>query len=580
MKAQSIQLHNYRSIRDLSVVLDDYSLLVGENNTGKTALLSAIRTFYEEGGAKFSRDIDFPKFSTDDNESWIEISYRTTDDEQETLKAEYCYPDNILRVRRYFQSDNKELVKANQSNIYSYENGKLSTSLFYGAKNVSQAKLGSVLYIPEVNRSDDTLKLSGPSPFRDMVNFAMKRAVLDSECFGDLQDAFTTFNEHFKDEATADGLSVSSLIEEVNREIAHWKIRFGVDVNPLRPEDIVKTLLTHYIEDEHLDGQRVNLGSYGQGLQRHLIYTLIRLSAGCVEPRAEKKKEFTPDFTLILFEEPEAFLHPSQQERINRSLRTLATEQNQQVIITTHSPRFVSKQVSDLTSIIRLQKTGAITERFQISRDQLEKILDQSRGLYQHFSDMLQQNHVPEPLKKKIRSKCLVGDSPDDEDPALENEAIRFILWLNPERASLFFAQHVVLCEGATEKAMFEYLIDTAWQDLADKNIYVADALGKFNIHRHMALLSGFGIQHSVLFDRDRDADYHQVVNSFIEENRTDLTIQIESFPDCLEDFLEIPGAKRQDLKQLHVISKLRNGEITAKKITELRQMFERLLGR
>ena len=578
MKAQIIQLHNYRSIRDVSATLDDYSLLVGENNTGKTALLSAIRAFYEEGGAKFSRDIDFPKFPTDDNESWIEIAYRTTDEEEETLKAEYHSPDRTLRVRRYFQSDNKDLVKANQSNIYGYENGTLSTSFFYGAKNVSQAKLGSVLYIPEVNRSDDALKLSGPSPFRDMVNFVMKRAVLDSGSFGGLQAAFTTFNEQFKEEASVDGFSVNSLIEEINREVAHWKIRFGVDVNPLRPEDIVKTLLTHYIEDENLDGKRVSLGSYGQGLQRHLIYTLIRLSARFVEPRTEKKKEFAPDFTLILFEEPEAFLHPSQQERLNGSLRTLAAERTQQILITTHSPRFVSKQVSELTSIIRLQKTGAVTERFQLSGAQLETMLDRNRGLYQRFSNMLQDPDVPDPFKAKIRSRGL-GEGSPGEDPGLEDEATRFLLWLNAERASLFFARHVVLCEGPTEKAMFEYLIDTAWRDLGDRNVYVADALGKFNIHRHMALLSGIGIRHSVLFDRDRDADIHGVVNSFIDENRTDLTIQIESFPDCLEDFLGIPHAKRRDLKPLHVISKLRNGAIASDKIAGLRQMFERLVG-
>jgi predicted ATP-dependent endonuclease of OLD family len=577
MKAQSIQLHNYRSMRDLSVALDDYSLLVGENNTGKTALLSAIRSFYEEGGAKFSRDIDFPKFPTDDNESWIEIAFRTTDEEQETLKAEYRSPDGTLRVRRYFQSDNKDLVKANQSNIYGYENGTLSASLFYGAKNVSQAKLGSVLYIPEVNRSDEALKLSGPSPFRDMVNFVMKRAVLGSGSFGDLQAAFTTFNKQFK-EASADGFSVSNLIEEINREVAHWKIHFGVDINPLRPEDIVKTLLTHYIEDENLDGKRVSLGSYGQGLQRHLIYTLIRLSARFVEPRAEKKNEFAPDFTLILFEEPEAFLHPSQQERLSGSLRTLAAVRTQQVIITTHSPRFVSKQVSELTSVIRLQKTGAVTERFQLSEAQVVTMLDRNRGLYQRFSNKLQDPDVPDPLKAKIRKQGLGEDSPG-EDPGLEDEATRFLLWLNAERASLFFARHVVLCEGPTEKAMFEYLIDTAWQDLGDRNVYVADALGKYNIHRHMALLSGLGIRHSVLFDRDRDADIHAVVNSFIDENRTDLTTQIESFPDCLEDFLGIQRAKRKDLKPLHVISKLRNGAIASDKITELRQMFERLLG-
>ena len=577
MKVQTIQLHNFRSIQDLNVALDDYSLLVGENNTGKTALLSAVRTFYEEGGAKSTRDIDFPKFPTDDNESWIEIAYRTTDEEQETLKTEYRSTDRRLRVRRYFQSDNKDLVKANQSNIYGYENGTLSTSLFYGAKNVSQAKLGSVLYIPEVNRSDDALKLSGPSPFRDMVNFVMRRAVLDSQSFGDLHTAFTTFNEQFKEEASTDGFSVSSLIEDINREVAHWKICFGVDVNPLRPEDIVRTLLTHYIEDENLDGKRVSLGSYGQGLQRHLIYTLIRLSARFVEPRAEKRKEFAPDFTLILFEEPEAFLHPSQQERLNASLRTLATEPTQQILITTHSPRFVSKQVSELTSIIRLQKTAAVTERFQLTGDQLATMLDRNRGLYQRFSNMLQDPAVSAPLKAMIRGKGL-GETSPGEDPALEDEATRSLLWLNAERAALFFARHVVLCEGPTEKAMFEYLLDTAWRDLGDRNVYVADALGKFNIHRHMALLSGLGIRHSVLFDRDGDADIHQVLNDFIAENRTDLTIQIESFPSCLEDFLAISAAKRRDLKPLHVLSNLLNGAIATEKITELRQMFDRLL--
>jgi len=578
MKAHTIQLHNFRSMKNLTVALDDYSLLVGENNTGKTALLSAIRAFYEESGAKFSRDIDFPKFPTDDSESWIEIAYRTTDDEQQALKAEYRSPDNILRVRRYFQSDNKDLVKANQSNIYGYEHGQISTSLFYGAKNVSQAKLGSVLYIPEVNRSDDALKLSGPSPFRDMVNFVMKRAVLDSRSFGDLQTAFNSFNERFRAEASADGFSVSSLINEINRDVAHWRIRFGVDVNPLSPEDIVKTLLTHYIEDENLEGKRVSLGSYGQGLQRHLIYTLIRLSARFVEPRAEKKKEFAPDFTLILFEEPEAFLHPSQQGRLNDSLRTLAAEPTQQVLITTHSPRFVSKNVRELTSIVRLQKTGAVTEWFQLSEDHLASILDRNRGLYEHFSSMLREPGVTEPMKAKIRNLGLGEDSPQ-EDRGLEEEATRFLLWLNSERAALFFARHVVLCEGPTEKALFEYLIDTAWRDLGDRNLYVADALGKFNIHRHMALLTGLGIRHSVLFDRDRDTDIQKIVNDFIEANRTDLTIRIESFPSSLEVFLGIPPAKRRDLKPLHVISSLQSGAVSADRMAQLRQMFDRLLG-
>jgi len=238
----------------------------------------------------------------------------------------------------------------------------------------------------------------------------------------------------------------------------------------------------------------------------------------------------------------------------------------------------VSKQVPELTGIIRLQKTGAVTERFQLSSDQLTTMLDRNRGLYQQFSNMLQAPDVPDFLKTKIRS-CGLGEDSPGEDPSLEDEATRSLLWLNAERAALFFARHVVLCEGPAEKAMFEYLIDTAWRGLGDRNVYVADALGKFNIHRHMALLSGLGIRHSVLFDRDRDSDIHQVINGFIEQNRTDFTINVESFPSCLEEFLEITRAKRKDLKPLHVMSKLLGGEVAPDKITELRQVFARLLG-
>lgn len=38
-------------------------------------------------------------------------------------------------------------------------------------------------------------------------------------------------------------------------------------------------------------------------------------------------------------------------------------------------------------------------------------------------------------------------------------EAIRYSLWLDTERSSLFFADMVLICEGATEKVFIDYLI-------------------------------------------------------------------------------------------------------------------------
>ena len=74
MKIENVIIHNIRSIKDATIILNSFSLLVGENNAGKTNVITALRLFYEEGGLKFSKERDFPKFTTDDNESWIDKS--------------------------------------------------------------------------------------------------------------------------------------------------------------------------------------------------------------------------------------------------------------------------------------------------------------------------------------------------------------------------------------------------------------------------------------------------------------------------------------------------------------------------
>ena len=159
---------------------------------------------------------------------------------------------------------------------------------------------------------------------------------------------------------------MKTIEDEINSELKNWEIKFGIKINPIKPPDIVKSLLSHYIQDNNLsDNKEIEVTSLGQGLQRHLIYTLIKLSSNYTDKKEEKKKEFSPDFTLILFEEPEAFLHPSQQEQMNLNLQKIATENNQQILITTHSPIFVCKNTMALNSIIKIQKKKAIQIYFK-----------------------------------------------------------------------------------------------------------------------------------------------------------------------------------------------------------------------
>ena len=100
MKIKRLTIHNFRSIKEQSFDLIDYSLLVGVNDSGKSNIIDAVRMFYDD--LKFSEEKDWPKFNTDDNESWIEIKFLLSDEEFNNLKEEYRQKDqgeNFFIVR-------------------------------------------------------------------------------------------------------------------------------------------------------------------------------------------------------------------------------------------------------------------------------------------------------------------------------------------------------------------------------------------------------------------------------------------------------------------------------------------------
>lgn len=574
MKIKSITIHNFRSIKEAKFNPYDYTVLVGANNAGKSNVLTALRIFYEDG-IKFNDNSDFPKFKTEDNESWIEIEYLLSDKEFSNLRDEYRNPSNILKVRKYLKSEDKNRVKANQSNIYGYENGILSENLFYGAKNISQAKLGSLIYIPEVTKTDETLKLSGPSPLRNIISFVMKKVVKTSESFGSLNKAFEEFNSKFKEEASKDGFSLSKLRKEINDSLKEWEVEFNLNINPVRPEDIIKNLISHYAIDKNLD-KEIDVKYLGQGLQRHLIYTLLKLSSQYTEKKTYEKKEFSPELTLILFEEPEAFLHPGQQEFLNTSLKSLSSEEGQQIIVATHSPIFVSKNIEDITALIKLKRDNGITQVFQVSERTRKIIIEQNNELAQVLRSKLDDSSVDQPTKNRIRS--IMGDTEDDT--RMEEEAIRYLLWLDSERCSSFFADIVLICEGATEKTFIDYLIKNEWSDLREKRIYILDAMGKFNIHRYMNLFKELGIYHSVLADKDENKNVHKFINQFVENQKNEFTKSIDFFEKDMESFLGIntPPTNRRDKRPLNVMWHYSKGKISEDKIDALKTKVEGLL--
>lgn len=564
-------MHNFRSIKDIKFYPEDYSVLVGANNSGKSNLITVLRIFYEDN-IKFNKKTDFPKFKTNDNESWIEIEYSLTTDEYDLLKEEYKGQNNTLKVRKYLLSDKLKLDNK-QSNIFAYENGKLSENFFYGAKNISQAKLGDLIYIPDVQKIDDTLKLTGPSPLREIIKFVMSKVVKTSDSFDNLNDSFERFNSDFREERSKEGFSLNEFTGQINQELKDWEIKFKLDINPLKTDHIIKNLVSHDIIDENLD-KSVGVKNLGQGLQRHLIYTLLKLSSQYSDRNPPKKKEFSPEFTLILFEEPEAFLHPQQQEILNSSLKTLSLGKEQQILITTHSSTFLSKNIEDITALIKLKRQLGTTNSYQVSEITQKAIIEQNSEMLDFLKEKCEDPNVDEHIKLRIK-RDFIDDTPEIQ--RMEEESMRYILWLDNERCCAFFADTVLICEGATEKIFIDYLIQNKWQYLTKNKIYVLDALGKYNIHRYMNLFKELGIEHSVLMDLDNNEGVHSLINQFIKEQHNNYTKKIDSFNKDIEDFLDIPPA-RHDKKPLNVIWHYRKGMIPEDKIKALEEKIKFLL--
>lgn len=548
MQIAGVTIHNFRSVADSTFALGEYSLLIGANNSGKSNVMDALRIFYEKN-LKYEEARDFPKFSTEDKESWIDIEYELSDDEYSNLKEDYCQTNNRVKVRKYFQTRKKGADGKTKQGIYAYIEDEISDQLFYGAKNVQQGKLGDVIYIPAVSRLDDHTKMTGPSVLRDLINDILKKLVKTSEAFSSLTEDFESFTTNLKVEETDDKKSITRLEQDINEDIDEWGAAFEIDIKPVTASDILKNLVSFKIIDEALN-QRLDASQFGQGFQRHLIFTLIRLAAKYQEPSLlGGKKEFAPDMTALLFEEPEAFLHPMQQNLLCRSLQLIAAEEYHQVLISSHSPNFVSQNTNDLPSIIRLCRHDNESITGQITYEQLT-------GL---FSENQQINNI-------LNDTRYAADADDLKE---DMEAVKYFLWLDTERCGMFFAGHVLLVEGPTERALFNFLIESGKISMPKGGVFILDCIGKFNIHRFMNILGPLNIHHSVMFDADNENPPHDLIKQFIESCKNAYTCKIDAFSTDIETYLGVEKTKTHRKPQ-HMMLKLQENEIPEEKIDGL----------
>lgn len=555
MKIVKIGIHNYRGIHDASFNLANYNLLVGPNNSGKSTVLDAIRAFYEKDGVKFKPDRDLPFIASADTKSWMDISFRLTDGEDASLAADYRRNDKTLSVRKVFKDDDK----SRDGVVFGYRSdGSLSTDPFYGAKNVQTGKFGDIVFIPAISKVDEHTKLTGPSALRDLLTNVLEAVVVSNPSYEQFSSDLGAFAQSLKIEKTADGRSLASLEAELNQMLQSWDTTFQVEMKSPSIAEIIKTLLSYDCVDT-VHGKALPADQFGSGFQRHFIYSLIQLGAkyGGKAP-SKKAKDFTPSMTLILFEEPEAFLHPPQQEALAESLAAIAVSPDQQALCSTHSPHFVSRNAANIPAIVRMKRDNGRVSAFQIDANAWNQIVDGNQSI----------NEVAKRWPRLAR--CLEAD-----DLKPDMEAVKYCLWLNPDRCGMFFANHVLIVEGPTEQAFINKLLGDGRIRRPSRGLHVLDSIGKYNMHRFMNLLTHLGIPHSVLYDDDNDKGEHADLNQLIRDSKSAFSIAVTPIAGDLETFLAVPKPKSDHRKPQHLLYLYESSQIAEDRLREFCALVE-----
>ena len=395
MKIKEVDIVNFRALAAERVSFNDYTCLVGPNGAGKSTVLTALRVFFRDTMGSNSdfltlREEDFHLKRTDEP---IVITVKFHELDAEAQKDfEHYYRQGLLivsavaawdansrsaEVRQYGQRlamedfgaffraqdeglsvpDLKETYKLLQNNypdlpnsgtkaamneaLHSYEAAhpelcKLirSQDQFYGFSKGSNLlqKYIQWICVPAVKDATTEQIESRNTALKMLLERTVRSKLSFKEPLDKLRaDAEAKYREIIGEyQAT-----LSSLSESLSAKLKDWahpevslKLQWHDDsskyINVLEP--LAQVLAA--------EGQfQGSLACFGHGLQRSFLLALLQELAGTRN---------APGPTLLLAcEEPELYQHPPQAKHLASVLEKLSSS-NSQVVVTTHSPFFVS----------------------------------------------------------------------------------------------------------------------------------------------------------------------------------------------------------------------------------------------
>lgn len=523
MRLAEIKIENFRSFLDETIRIDNYTCLVGPNGCGKSTLLTALNLFFRNP----SPNINLSALSKDDFHHGdtskpikITLTFDNLSVEAQTdLKNYYrngklvvsavaSWDDatqsaQVLQVgsreimadfKSYFamekagvkvgelkaaytrfrekysdlpsvstKDDMRTALQAYEEQHPEYCELAESSDEFYGFTRGSGrlSKYIQWIYIPAVKDVSTEQDESKKTALGQLLERTVRTKVDFQEHISQLRKEII---EKYEKIVEAEKGALTSLSESLTQRLQDWshpraKVDVSWNYDKEKSVSILQPAARACIGEDNFIGEIIRLG---HGLQRAFLITLLQELSNSSDSSGSK---------LILgFEEPELYQHPPQARYMQTVLEKLS-EQNTQLIVTTHSPYFVPGKGFQSVRMMKKDSVCKTTVR-HLSLEELEQKLSDALGAK--------------------------SSSPSSRIAAIEQI-------MQPSLKELFFTSNAILVEGVEDVAFITTYMELLglFPDFRRYECHFITTGGKTNMSRPLAIAHAFGIKAFSIFDGD-----------------------------------------------------------------------------
>ena len=336
MRLTTVEIHNFRCIENLTVDLDETTVLIGENNSGKTAFLEAVRICLERLRGRGRSPFDEYDYHLPDDESTpvdaapieIELSFVETETEPWAEEVVQALADLFardandqrrvtLRVKSSFDQDTREFVT--DWDFLDANGNPLPAGKAAGQLNTLQ-RLAPPFYLSALRDASKHFAAKG----RFWRTFLAESGIPEEDR-AVLTTALAELNERLI-AAHQPLLDVRTGLEDAGRVI-EFGVNEAVTIDAL-PTKLFSLLSRAQVNLASRSGARIPVEFQGEGTQSLAVLLLFGAFL------RSKLSDLDPDAAPITaLEEPEAHLHPS----AIRSLMGIVSDLPGQKLVSTHS---------------------------------------------------------------------------------------------------------------------------------------------------------------------------------------------------------------------------------------------------